>query len=165
MKTIFILLTSIFVLSCNQKTNQIENLETKSNTNDEIEMAGNLDWLTGNWKRLNEEDDKETFENWEKISSSEYAGIGFTMQKGDTISQEKMDIIQKNGKWTLYVKMPYENEATTFEMMELKNNEFTFVNDTIDFPNKIQYWIEGDKMNAKISNAEMEIPFVFEKIK
>ncbi len=165
MKTILILLTSIFVLSCNQKTNQIENLETKSNTNDEIEMAGNLDWLTGNWKRLNEEEDKETFENWEKISSSEYTGIGFTMQKGDTISQEKMDIIQKNGKWTLYVKMPYENEATTFEMMELKNNEFTFVNDTIDFPNKIQYWIEGDKMNAKISNAEMEIPFVFEKIK
>lgn len=165
MKTILILLTSIFVLSCNQKTNQIENLETKSNSNEEIEMAGNLDWLTGNWKRLNEEEDKETFENWEKISSSEYTGIGFTMQKSDTISQEKMDIIQKNGKWTLYVKMPYENEATTFEMMELKNNEFTFVNDTIDFPNKIQYWIEGDKMNAKISNAEMEIPFVFEKIK
>ncbi|WP_039054389.1 DUF6265 family protein [Sphingobacterium sp. T2] len=167
MKRTFILLTSILVLSCNQntKTNQNENLETESNTKNETEMTGNLDWLTGNWKRLNEEAGKETFENWEKISPNQYSGIGFTIQKGDTISQEKMDIIETNGKWTLFVKAPDEKEATTFEMAELKNNEFTFVNDSIDFPKKIRYWIEGDKMQATISNDEMEIPFEFEKIK
>ncbi len=166
-KRTFILLTSILVLSCNQntKTNQDENLETESNTKTQTEMTENLDWLTGNWKRLNEEAGKETFENWKKISPSEYSGIGFTMQKGDTISQEKMDIIQTNGKWTLLVKIPNEKEATSFEMTELKNNEFICVNDSIDFPKKIQYWIEGEKMKAKISNDEMEIPFEFEKIK
>ncbi len=165
MKKTFILLTSILVLSCNQntKTNQNESLETESNTKTEI--TENLDWLTGSWKRLNEEVGKETFENWEKISSSEYSGIGFTMQKGDTISQEKMDIIETNGKWTLFVKMPNDKEATKFEMTELKNNEFVCVNDSNDFPKKIKYWTDGEKIKAEISNEEMEIPFEFSRIK
>ena len=167
MKRTFILLTSLLVLSCNQntKTNENENLETKSNTKTKREMTENLDWLTGNWKRLNEEAGKETFENWEKISPSEYSGIGFTIQKGDTISQEKMDIIETNGKWTLFVKMPNDKEATKFEMTELKNNEFVCVNDSIDFPKKIKYWTDGEKIKAKISNEEMEIPFEFSRIK
>ena len=124
MKRIFILLTSILVFSCNQnaKTNQDEKLETEPNTKSETKMTENLDWLTGNWKRLNEEAGKETFENWKKISPSEYSGIGFTIQKGDTISQEKMDIIETSGKWTLFVKMPNDKEATKFEMTELKYN-------------------------------------------
>ena len=167
MKRTFILLTSLLVLSCNQntKTNENENLKTKSNTKTKREMTENLDWLTGNWKRLNEEAGKETFENWEKISPSEYSGIGFTIQKGDTISQEKMDIIETNGKWTLFVKMPNDKEATKFEMTELKNNEFVCVNDSIDFPKKIKYWTDGEKIKAKISNEEMEIPFEFSRIK
>ena len=167
MKRIFILLTSILVFSCNQnaKTNQDEKLELDSNTKSEKKMTENLDWLTGNWKRLNEEAGKETFENWKKNSPSEYSGIGFTIQKGDTISQEKMDIIETSGKWTLFVKMPNDKEATKFEMTELKYNEFVCVNDSNDFPKKIKYWTDGEKIKAEISNEEMEIPFEFSRIK
>ena len=43
----------------------------------------------------------------------------------------------------------------------LKNNEFVCVNDSIDFPKKIKYWTDGEKIKAKISNEEMEIPFEF----
>lgn len=151
MKRTFVLLTSILLLSCHQNT--------------KTETTENLDWLTGNWKRVNEEAGKETFENWEKISPGRYSGIGFTMQNGDTISQEKMDIIETKGRWTLFVKMPNEKEPTTFQMTELKSNKFVCVNDSIDFPKRIQYWIEGNKMKANISNDEMEIPFEFEKTK
>jgi len=161
-KSLFFLIT-IFVLSCNQnsKTNQTENSQAESKT----ETTENFDWLTGKWKRLNEEAGKETFENWDKISATEYSGIGFTIQKGDTVSQEKMNIIEKDGKWTLLVKMPNEKEPTKFKNAELKNNEFVFVNDSIDFPKKVKYWIEGEKIKATVSNEKMEIPFEFEKIK
>ena len=64
-----------------------------------------------------------------------------------------MDIIETNGKWTLFVKMPNDKEATKFEMTELKNNEFVCVNDSIDFPKKIKYWTDGEKIKAKIENS------------
>jgi len=161
MKRIFILLISILVLSCNQntQTNQAKNTEA------ETKVTENLDFLIGNWKRLHEEAGKETFENWKKMSPTEYSGIGFTMQKGDTISQEKMDLIESNGQWNLFVKMPDDKEATRFRMIELKNNEFVCANDSIDFPKRIRYWSEGETLKAKIANEEIEIPFEFEKIK
>lgn len=163
MKKNNIILISIFVLSCNPKTNRYNNLGTTSNINSE--KTENLDWLTGNWIRINEKPGRSTFENWEKINSSEYSGFGFTMQDSDTVSQEKMDIIQTNGKWALFVKLPNAKDAIKFEITEFDNNGFVCFNYSNDFPNRIQYWMEGDKVNAKISNSEMEIPFVFEKIK
>ncbi len=159
MRTTLISLLGILVISCNSntKTNQPENVEK--------ETTENLDWLVGNWKRSNEEAGKETFENWSKISAGNYSGMGFTLQKGDTISQEKMDILETNGKWTLFVKLPNEKEPTLFAVTELKNRSFICVNDSNDFPKKIHYWSEGEKIKATISSAAMEIPFEFEKIK
>ncbi|WP_260509630.1 DUF6265 family protein [Empedobacter falsenii] len=153
---------TIFVLSCNEnkKSNQTENAEIESK-----KATDNLDWLTGNWKRLNEEAGKETFENWKKISESEYSGIGFTLKNGDTISQEKMDLIESNGNWSLFVKMPNDKKATKFKMTKKNNNEFICVNDSIDFPKKVQYSFDGKRIKAKISNKQMEVPFEFEKIK
>ncbi len=160
-KALFFLMT-ISVLSCNQNStkDQTENSETDSKK----QNTENFEWLTGKWKRINNEAGKETFENWKKLDSNEYSGIGFTLQKGDTISQEKMDIVKINEQWTLLVKMPNEKTPTKFKISELKNNEFVFVNDSIDFPKKVEYKLEGEKIKAKISNSEMEIPFEFEKI-
>lgn len=161
-KSILFLITTL-IISCNQ--NSKKNLSEKHEIEIESKNAENFDWLNGKWKRLNNEAGKETFENWTKISPKEYSGIGFTMQKEDTVSQEKMNIIEKDGKWILLVKMPNEKEPTKFKNAELKNNEFVFVNDSIDFPKKIKYWIEGEKIKASVSNEKMEIPFEFEKIK
>lgn len=149
-KTLFLLIGGL-ILSCNQttKTNQTEN----------------LDWLTGNWKRLNDKAGKETFENWIKISPTEFSGIGFTLQKGDTISQEKMDLVQLDGKWSFIVRMPDEINPTEFKVTELKTNQFVCVNDSNDFPNKIKYWKEGEMLKADVSNEEMNILFEFEKTK
>ncbi|MBT3383057.1 MAG: hypothetical protein HN778_02560 [Prolixibacteraceae bacterium] len=124
----------------------------------------NFDWLLGNWKRNNEEAGKETFEVWEKTSNSEYIGLGFTMQNGDTIKQEKIKLIKLNGKWDMEVKVPEEAESIIFKMSEFDKNEFTCVNEVLDFPNKIKYWRNGDKINALVSGGDMEIPFEFEKI-
>jgi hypothetical protein len=163
-KTLFLLITT-FVLSCHQntKTSQTINSETESKT--KSEMMENLDWLTGSWKRLNEEAGKETFENWNKLSPSEYSGISFTMQKADTIWQEKMNLIKSNGKWSLFIKTPDEKKPTEFKMTELDNNQFVCINDSIDFPKRILYRTEGEKIRATVSNEKIDISFEFEKNK
>lgn len=158
MKSNLLLIVLVFFLSCNQnnKTKELQKSET-------IE---NFDWLTGKWKRLNEEAGKETFENWNKINPNEYSGIGFTIKNGDTISQEKIKLIKSSGKWTLLVKAPDEKQPIKFKMLEQKiPTEITFINDSIDFPKRVQYWSEGEKLKAKVSNNKIQIPFEFEKIK
>lgn len=159
--SLLILLATVFVLSCKQKTNTDQS--GKSDTNSKTETPVNFDWLTGKWKRSNEKAGKETFENWSKISPTEYSGVGFTMQKGDTINQETMKLVNYNGKWSLLVKTPKEKQFIEFKMTELKSNEFVCINDSLDFPKRIQYWSEGKQLKATVSNDKMKIPFEFEK--
>lgn len=132
---------------------------TKQNENTE-----NFDWLLGKWQRTNEEQGKTTFENWEKINNSEYNGIGFTIQNNDTISQEKMKIVETDGKWNLLVKTLEEKEFIRFEMSEIQQDKFECKNDTLDFPKLIKYWKSGDKINALVSGDNLKLSFEFERI-
>jgi hypothetical protein len=61
MRKIYFLSIIIFAVACNQKvkTNQNKTSVTES----KVEVKGNFDWLSGNWKRLNDKEGKETFEN------------------------------------------------------------------------------------------------------
>ena len=160
-KSLFLLLTALFIVSCKQNTKRDPNEMTE--TSSEKETPVNFDWLTGKWKRSNEKAGKETFENWNKISPTEYSGIGFTLQKGDTISKETMKLVNTSGQWNLLVKTPQEKQFIKFKITELKNNEFICINDSLDFPKRIQYSSEGTKLKAMISNEKMKIPFEFEK--
>lgn len=162
MKKILIVLTVILLISCNQKNKT--NSESKNDKTEILSKTANFDWLIGKWKRTNEEQGKETFENWKKVDDSEYTGIGFTMQNGDTIKQEKIRLIKIDGKWDLKVKVPEETESTSFKMTEFSNIQFVCENNEIDFPNKIKYWKNGEKINASVSGADMEITFEFEKL-
>lgn len=159
MKKTLILLFGILIISCNQTKKEKGETEIKSTTTIE-----KFDWLIGKWQRLNEEEGKETFENWKKIKETEYSGIGFTMQNGDTIKQEKIRLTKINGKWNLTVKVPEESESIIFKGVSHNENGFTCENNEIDFPNRIKYWRNGERINALVSGGEMEIPFEFKKI-
>ena len=86
------------------------------------------------------------------------------MQIGDTIKQEKIQLINTSEKWNLTVKVPEEVESITFKMTNHSENEFTCENTEIDFPNKIRYWKNGDKISASVSNTEMEIQFELKRL-
>jgi len=162
MKKIVLLFIGILCMSCNLNKKEQKKTDTKKISL--IEKSEDFDWLLGKWKRLNEEKGKETFENWTKIKETKYAGIGFTMQNGDTIKQEKILLIKKHKKWNLVVKVPEEAESITFKGVHYTKNEFTCENNDIDFPNRIRYWKNGNKISATVSGGEMKISFEFEKI-
>jgi len=162
-KTIIILLIGVLLFSCKQ--NDKISSENSNNGSEIISKEENFDWLLGEWKRNNEEASKETFEIWEKVSSSEYSGIGFTMQNGDTIKQEKIRLIKKHNEWDLIVKVPEESQSIIFNMAEVNSDEFTCKNDSLDFPKLIKYWKNGEKLNALVSGTDFEIQFEFERRK
>jgi hypothetical protein len=131
-----------------------------------IEVAaasGQFDWLLGNWQRSNEAEGKETFEFWHKSDSDSYSGIGFTMQDGDTVFFEKLRIARYDDEWIFAVRPSKKKEATRFEMTDIGSSEFTCTNDSNDFPSKINYWREGEKLMANVSNSEFEIWYEFNR--
>lgn len=158
-----LLLCSSLILSCSDKPK--EKIQTSETVNSEIKASENFDWLLGNWKRVNDEAENETFESWQKINDSEYQGVGFTLKNGDTISQEKMQLVKHNNQWNLSISLPSEPQATVFKVTKIDSQSFVCENELNDFPKKIEYWFEGKNLKAKISNSDMEIAFDFEKIK
>ena len=162
MRKICVVCISILFLCC--KETKEENAKVNLKLATAIEESENFDWLLGRWKRLNEEEGKATFENWEKISETEYSGIGFTMQNADTIKQENIGLVKVGKHWNLVVKVPEEMQSVTFKGVAHAADEFTCENNIIDFPNKIKYWKHGDHMYAIVSGGEMQIEFEFEKL-
>lgn len=151
---IILLLLGISFISCNSTTNKSEDIK-----------AANFDWLLGEWKRTNEVAGKETFENWKKVNENEYAGEGITLQNGDTIFHEIMTFYKSEEQWDLSVKNPKEVEFTIFKGVSHNKSEFTIENNEIEFPNQIKYWIKEGKLMASVSNSDIHISFVFERIK
>ena len=154
-----ITIPTLFFSSC------VDNNNTGAKTKIEKKTTNkNFDWLLGNWKRNNEEDGKETFEVWTKISSSEYYGIGFTMQNNDTLKQEKIRLVKSGGKWELEVQPQDELNPIIFNMTSYNDQEFICENKALDFPKLIKYWKNGNKINALVSGDDMEISFEFERM-
>lgn len=161
-KTGIVLLIAVATLtftSCEEKSKK----DTKVKI-EEKAVSENFDWLLGNWKRNNEEEGKETFEVWNKINSSEYSGIGFTMQNGDTVKQENIKLIKIDRTWILEVQPQDEPSPITFNMTSYNEQEFTCENKELDFPKLIKYWKNGIKINALVSGDDMEISFEFERL-
>ena len=163
MKNTLLVLIGVLLMSCNQEEKETKQTEINSATI--VESTQNFDWLLGSWKRLNEEEGKETFENWEKINDIEYVGVGFTMQKGDTISQEKIKLIKVNQNWDLVVSLGATSDSVRFKGFSHAKHEFSCENIDNDFPNIIKYWKNGDHIHAMISGGEMKITFEFERLK
>ncbi|GAA3655213.1 DUF6265 family protein [Flavivirga jejuensis] len=171
MKKIVILFIGVLVsISCNQEKK--EKLKTTEDTTKLNEVVNNFDWLLGKWKRSNEEIGKETFENWNKKSKTEYVGFSYTTQNGDTIYQEKFKLVKSNTDWSFKIELKGETEPSSFKMTSsntkafvCENNEQDFPNKESDSPNKIKYWKNKDKLYATISGKEIEIQFEYVKLK
>lgn len=158
MKNIALLLVLTLLMSCQQKK------ETTNKESSKEIVIENFDWLLGEWKRTNDEEGRETYESWKKESATEYQGFGFTMQEKDTISQEKIRLAKENSDWNIHVIALGDSAPTTFKISSFDANSFTCVNPENEFPKKITYAMEGEKLKAVISGGGMEIDFEFERI-
>jgi len=155
-KLICVSLIAFGLTMCNTK----QKPETK-NTNNNSE---NFDWLLGNWKRTNDKVGNETFENWEKINENHYSGIGYTLQNGDTISRELMNLKKDENSWDFIVKTRTDSLSIIFDVIALNDSSFTCTNDFNEFPKVIYYTKDGINLKAMIKGGDLEISFDFEKI-
>lgn len=169
MKKILIICISILAFSCN--TDQNKKTTTHTVTPTPTKTTTNFDWLLGHWKRSNEAPGKETFERWKKISDTEYVGSSCTIQKTDTIYQEKFKLLKLNGQWNFEIQLKGEKIPSKFKMTRFNHKEFicennlkNFPNKKLDSPNKIKYWTANDHIYASITGKKINLQFDFVKI-
>ncbi|BAO54828.1 DUF6265 family protein [Nonlabens marinus] len=122
---------------------------------------GSLDWILGDWKRVDDKVGQQTFENWQKSTDDSYQGFGYTLKAGDTVFKEYMRLY-KDSTWILEVS-GVNDSSVSFQMTDITPNSFTVENSQHDFPTKIKYWINDDSLKAYVSNVEMRLDFSFVK--
>lgn len=124
-----------------------------------------LDWLVGSWKRTNDEPGSTTYEHWKKINGTEYRGLGCTLHNKDTVWQERIRLIQENGRWNFEAKIPGEQRATVFPLSSLDRKGFVCGNEANEFPKKIAYsLVDPEHLKAVISGGGPEVLFEFKKM-
>ena len=122
-----------------------------------------LDWLEGTWIRTNVKPGRSAEEKWQKISPTEWQGLGVTMNGTDTVFVEKLKLVAKDGN-IFYVADIVENkEPVYFKLTNITGNSFVCENSKHDFPKMIAYQKEGNKIKATISGNGKSVDYLFEK--
>ena len=153
MKYLTVVLIVLFTISCSKQIKkQINN----------VEGIKSVDWITGNWVRVNDDKNRSTFEHWNKVSEKEYNGLGYTLEQADTVFKENLRILQNDGHWYLEVTGVNEN-PTTFKFLDQSDSSFVSENKENEFPNKIDYSRKHNKLTAIISDDSISISFIFNK--
>jgi len=167
MKKIVVILMLSSVFACSPKQGNDEKSEEKIIKSETLQAIDNpnFDWLVGNWKRLSEDAQKETFENWVKKTDSQFLGHGFVMAGSDTVWQERMELSKSDSIWVLKVETPGNDDLVSFTLTEHNSHSFIVENPAHDFPKKIKYWKDNEALKALVSGGENEISFEFEKLK
>ena len=164
MKKIVILFIGILLISCNEGKKE----KSKKTTTELTETTDNFDWLLGEWKRSNEEVGKETFSNWDKKSDTEYTGLSYTTQKGDTIYEQYFKFFKSKSDWVFQIMLKGETTPSSFKMTShsskqfiCENKEEDYPNKEEDSPNKIKYWTDNGKLYATISGEKIKLDFEY----
>ena len=122
-----------------------------------------LNWLEGIWTRSKTKPGMTGHERWIKISSAEWLGYGVNMKGIDTTFMEKLKIILKDEKIYYVADVPENKEPVLFLLTTITDHSFICENPRHDFPTKIAYEKEGDKLKAVISGNGKSIEYLFEK--
>jgi hypothetical protein len=123
-----------------------------------------LDWLAGRWYRTNAKIGRTGYEVWKKNSDKEWIGKGIAMKGTDTLFVEKLKLVSKDGNIYYVADVPQNKSEVLFKFTELNDHGFVCENPQHDFPKKIAYTLEGNKLKAIISGDGKVMEYLFERV-
>ena len=101
------------------------------------------EFLQGTWKVEN----KETYEEWEMVTTRKYVGSSFKIKDDKKVVSENLSIMkaEKGVIYTAAVLNQNQGKAIEFRLNQIDENIFSFENPNHDFPKKIIYQKITDK--------------------
>ena len=128
----------------------------------QAQAVNELSWLTGTWNRTNVKAGRAAHERWIKTAEG-LQGWGVSLNGADTTFVEKLRIVTKEDKLYYVADVPENKALTWFLITEVSANTFTCENPQHDFPKKIVYQRDGNKLKATVSGNGKSIDYLFER--
>jgi hypothetical protein len=111
-----------------------------------------LGWLQGCWQTSGAE--AGSGEQWMAAAGGTVLGMSRTVRKGVTTEYEFLQIREVEPGKLAYIAMPSGRPPTTFKLLRESDTEFVFENPAHDFPQRIIYKRDGDRvLNARIEGT------------
>lgn len=128
------------------------------------ESTPDFGWLAGHW--CSDEGGRRVDEVWLSEAGGATHGLSRTVSHGKVESFEFMRI-ERDGAKITFLAQPDGVAPTAFALVEHGAQHASFANAAHDFPNRIDYRRDGDRLHAQISgpgeNGEMRIPFDYRR--
>lgn len=119
------------------------------------QKSAQLAWITGVWK-INTGKGM-VIEQWQVLNDSTLQGRSMFVKNGtDTLPQESIELVYKNGDWFYIPTVASQNNAlpVSFKIILLKGAEFISENPTHDFPQRIAYRRINNQLLASIEGRK-----------
>jgi len=156
MKTILFFSTLLFLVSCGSTQDEIAATQNDKDSliciMPEPLRIQCATWLIGEWE--NNFEGGKMFESWILEVDSLMTGLSYTIDNGDTVQYETVQLRQR-GIDLFYIPIvndQNEGEPVEFKLTIYTDSTLVFENPTHDFPQKISYLnYSGDSLLAEIS--------------
>lgn len=114
------------------------------------DAIGQLGWLSGCWAAVGGE--AGSGEQWMAPAGGTLLGMSRTVKNGKTTAWEFVQIREVDGQLA-YVAKPHSQPEATFKLVSLEGSGAVFENPRHDFPQRIIYKREGDRLEARIEGT------------
>lgn len=109
-----------------------------------------LAWLSGCWEVNVQDKNLLITEQWMKPAGGMMIGAGRTIRNGKAVDYEFLRIVEE-ADGVFYVAKPTANkDETRFRLVGSASGEVVFENAAHDFPQRIIYKLNGNRLNARI---------------
>lgn len=113
-----------------------------------------IGWIAGCWEMTIPDKDFQVTEQWMKPGGGMMLGSGRTVKAGKTIDYEFVRIVE-DIDGIFYVARPLGNkEETKFKLIKVSASEVVFENLLHDFPQRVIYKRQGDRLSARVEATE-----------
>jgi hypothetical protein len=112
-----------------------------------------LDWLAGHWRSEAAADGSWTEELWTGVEGETLLGVNRTVKGRHMTGFEFMRLANDEGG-AAYFASPSGGTPVRFEMSWASHQTVTFTNPDHDYPQRIVYSRDGDRLTATISQMD-----------
>ncbi|MEM8982455.1 MAG: DUF6265 family protein [Pseudomonadota bacterium] len=106
-----------------------------------------LSWLAGCWIST----DGSSREIWVEERDGSLAGFSTTIRDGDIVFYEVLTIKRNSRDRWIYSAYPSNQSAVSFAAREVEPSRIVFLNASHDYPQVIEYSVDGDALTAVIA--------------